>query len=111
MQTFSTITSAYLIQRITQAYETIVYVGLGLFRDVADAIVVFRNGAFPGDHRHAEVLVDADAEVCRMGYGEIEAIEQLLENGVLVRQVDGLRIGVLIIDELAWVFSPTPLVP
>ena len=79
MQTFTTITNAYLLQRIAQAYETVVYAGPGLFRDVAEAIVAFRHGAFPGEHRHAEVLVDADAEVCRMGYGEIEAIEQLLE--------------------------------
>ena len=110
MKTFATITNAYLLQRIAQAYETVVYAGPGLFRDVADAIVDFRNGTFASEHRHAEVLVDADAEVCRMGYGEIEAVEHLLENRIPVRQVDGLRIGVLIIDGLAWVFSPTPQV-
>lgn len=55
------------------------------------------------------VIVDCDEEVFRLGYGEIEAVTLLRDAGCSVRQSAGLRIGVLICDDLAWVFSPTAL--
>lgn len=55
------------------------------------------------------VVVDCDEEVYRLGYGDIEAVHALREAGVNVRQSSGLRIGLLIVDDCAWVFTPTAL--
>ena len=54
--------------------------------------------------------MDSDPEVCRLGYGDIEAIDLLISSGVDVRKTKGLRIGVISIDNIAWIFSPATLV-
>ena len=53
--------------------------------------------------------MDCDEEVFRLGYGDIKALESLREAECAVRQCSGLRIGVLVCDEQAWVFGPTAL--
>ena len=59
------------------------------------------------------VLVDSDPDVCRMGYGEAQSIQLLHETaadlGVCVCTRPGIRIGLFISDELALIFSPSPL--
>lgn len=57
-------------------------------------------------------IVDVNPEVYRMGYGEFEALQVLEEaaantGGTLNRQ-DGVRIGLVIVDDTTVVFSPTP---
>lgn len=55
------------------------------------------------------VVLDCDEEVFRLGYGDVEAVQLLKESGVDVRQCPGLRIGLLVVDERAWAFTPTAL--
>lgn len=55
------------------------------------------------------VITDCDEEVFRLGYGDVAALKSLRQAGVDVRQSSGLRIGVLVCDDLAWVFAPTAL--
>ncbi len=55
------------------------------------------------------VITDCDEEVFRLGYGDIAAIQALRDSGVQVRQSTGLRVGILICDDRAWVFAPTAL--
>jgi len=55
------------------------------------------------------VVMDCDENVFRLGYGDIQAVKSLRDGGCVVRQSSGLRVGVLVCDELAWVFSPTAL--
>lgn len=54
------------------------------------------------------VIVDVDPEVFRLGFGDFSGFSALFEGGVDIQRAIRLRIGVLIIDDLAWVFSPTP---
>jgi hypothetical protein len=56
-----------------------------------------------------EVVVDSDPDVFRFGYGEFSGIELLTLKGISLRKAAGLRIGLLIVDDRAWVFSPSPL--
>lgn len=72
----------------------------------ADAIIRALNRL---NHRAVTVIVDCDEEVFRLGYGEIEAIKRIRESGCDIRQCAGLRLGVLVCDERAWVFAPTAL--
>lgn len=55
------------------------------------------------------VIMDCAEEVFRLGYGDIEALKGLRKAGCVVRQCSGLRVGVLVCDEQAWVFTPTAL--
>jgi hypothetical protein len=59
------------------------------------------------------VILDVDPEVCRMGYGEIEAIQHLdriaASLDAMVNHHAGLRIGVVIADDETLIFAPTPL--
>ncbi|HWP40213.1 MAG TPA: hypothetical protein VNL70_04760, partial [Tepidisphaeraceae bacterium] len=55
------------------------------------------------------VVLDCDDEVFRLGYGDIEAVQLLKASGVDVRQCPGLRVGLLVVDDRAWAFTPTAL--
>lgn len=60
-----------------------------------------------------DVIIDLDPEVCRLGYGDLNAVRLLYETsksvGVTLRHQPGLRIGMLVVDDITLVFSPTPL--
>ena len=66
----------------------------------------------PTDSIH--IVLDVDAEVCRLGYGDKDfkgmGILQAaaLCRGLTVNHHPGIRIGLLIADDLTLVYSPTP---
>jgi hypothetical protein len=55
------------------------------------------------------VVLDCDEEVFRLGYGDIDALNILREAGCRVRHAAGLRVGVLVCDDRAWIYAPTAL--
>lgn len=55
------------------------------------------------------IVVDCDEEVFRLGYGDIRTFQLLRDAGCVVQQSAGLRIGVLVCDDRAWIFAPTAL--
>ena len=60
-----------------------------------------------------QIILDADPEICRLGYGTVEALQLLHETasrlgGSLLHR-PGIRICLLITDDITLVFSPTPL--
>jgi hypothetical protein len=59
------------------------------------------------------IMIDADPETCRMGYGCIEALQLLRaaaeKIGGAIHHRPGIRIGLLIADDTIVAFSPTPL--
>lgn len=62
---------------------------------------------------NVNIILDVDAEIFRLGYGEIEALTMLetkaREKGTIISHQPGVRIGLLIADEEVIVFTPTPL--
>ena len=62
---------------------------------------------------HVSIILDVDPDVCRLGYGTIEGLNILIqaaaEARTLVCHQPGVRIGLLICDDLTFIFSPTPL--
>src|SRR5436309_1632414 len=81
---------------VRRARRSLVVLAPGLTKAVAEAVAERWRILGPDA---VSVILDVDAEVCRLGYGEIEAL-QLLERtasclgGVLQRQ-PGIRIGLL----------------
>ncbi len=106
MNTLWMLTNETMCERIESAKNRVIYVAPGLCMDVAKALVGFVKNNGPGK---LAIILDESPHICRLGYGEIKAVEILLENGVAIRKCSGLRAGIFIVDEDAWFFSPTPL--
>ena len=110
MKTFCSVDDAALIGLIASAKKRIVFVAPGLTLAVAKVL----------GHRFHEldgalditVVLDADEDVCRIGYGEVAALQELhklaQEHGFWLKSQPGLRVGVLLADEQTLVWSPTP---
>ena len=114
METLTTITTARICELIAAAERRVVYAAPGIFLNTAHAIQNFflRHSQASLDEQNCfEIIIDSDPEVCRLGYGNFEALKLLTETlGLPVRKAEGLRIGVLIVDDAAWIYSPTPQV-
>jgi hypothetical protein len=99
-----------LVQLVGSAARRLVVVAPAVSMPVANAIcerwtVLGSDGV--------SVVLDADPEVYRLGYGEPEALTLLVNSaqarGVTVRRQPGVRIGLVIADDETLVYSPTPL--
>jgi hypothetical protein len=103
------ITEELLIQAIGRAASRIVLVAPAVWPPIADALAAswHRLGG-----ENVSVILDVDAEVCRLGYGSIDGLNILQEAastlGQAIGHEPGVRICVLIADAQTFVFSPTP---
>jgi hypothetical protein len=92
------------------AKRRIVFIAPGLSENVARALAQTWRELGPAG---VEVVLDLDPEVCRLGYGEFEAVQILhliaSDLGTNVKHQSGLRIGLLVTEESTVFFSPTPL--
>jgi hypothetical protein len=95
---------------ISAAAERLIIVAPGLPRAVASALAVRIEA--DGGPAELSVTLDVDPEVCRLGYGDIEALE-LLRPALASRTRNlqtqkGIRIGLVVADSDVLVYSPTP---
>lgn len=109
-QAFCVIDDARLVEMISASTEQVAYVAPGVSEEVAVALVDAVRRLPEG---RVSLVLDADPEICRMGYGTAGGLRRLRDeakaNGVLVGSQTGLRIGVLVSDSRLVVYSPTPL--
>lgn len=109
MSTIQAITDTMIISALNQAKQRVVVIAPGVWTPLAQAIADawFRLGP-----ENVTVVLDVDPEICRIGYGSIEALKTLQktaqEIGESLATEPGIRICVFIIDDLTFVFSPTP---
>lgn len=109
MNTFCAVNDEFLAQLIGGARQRIVYIAPGLHLPVAKAIARRFNEL---GHLDVTLVLDASEDVCRIGFGEIAALE-LLHNlsgqaGFYIRNQPGLRVGALIVDDQTVIWAPTP---
>lgn len=109
--TFQSVTDEMLAEMIGRARQRLVFVAPGVRMKVAEALVAAAE-RLRGTEGVVYIL-DTDAEVCRLGYGEIEALKRLRDvpgmNGGILNAQPGVRIGLVIADEDTLFYSPTPL--
>lgn len=95
---------------ISTATDRLVIVAPGLSREVASALADRINK--DGGPRLLAVILDVDPEVCRLGYGDVEAFDLLrpaLElRGLALQTQKGVRVGLVVADSEVLVYSPTP---
>ncbi|MDM7942578.1 MAG: hypothetical protein QUV35_08110 [Hydrogenophaga sp.] len=108
MKTFCAVDDAALIQLLGQARRRIVFIAPGLNLPVAHALGQRFDEI---DDLDVTVVLDPDEDVCRIGYGEVAALQHLhalaQRQGFWLKSQPGLRVGVLLADEQTLVWSPT----
>ena len=106
-RTFTTATDDSLIELIEETKDRLVVIAPGLTTPVARALAA-RMKELPD--LSLTVILDADAEVYRMGYGDVEALEIIREASLNemfdLREQPGVRIGVVISDDRTMVYAP-----
>lgn len=109
MSTFQEVNDASLIELIGRARQRIVFVAPGVHQPVAEAL---GKRLAEIDQLQVTVVIDPDEDVCRIGYGDTKGLELLStyanrQSFALMAQ-PGLRVGVLLADDVTLVWSPTP---
>jgi hypothetical protein len=109
MNSLRNITESDVVAAIDAATNRVVFLAPGLSTPLAEALARAWNRLNPDD---VSVIIDTDPEVCRMGYGTIEALKiaqkTASERGQLIAHQPGIRLCVLISDQDTLIFSPTP---
>ena len=105
IKTFSFINNQKLCAIIESASQYIIYAAPSIAESVAQSLCKFAES---NENAVLRVIVDADAEAFRLGFGEQAGLALLANKHIDTRRAEGLRIAVLIADENAWVYSPTP---
>lgn len=98
-----------LISLINSAQRRIAFLGPGISEPVVNAI---KEKWQQLGKENVMIVLDLDPEVFRLGYGEFKAFQHLQDFaqsfGANIRQQNGIRIGILIIDDSALIYAPTP---
>lgn len=105
-RTFIALPAKRIVEEINQAVGFVAYVAPGISREVAESLISASKRQVG-----VEVILDANAEVCRMGYGTFDGLNLLNEyKKLVIRNSTGLRIGLLVCDSKSWIFTPTALI-
>ena len=82
-----------------------IFVAPGVSQAIARALVDAHNRS-----PSVTVILDADEEVCRIGYGDVNGFEHLTQHSreIELRKHSGLRLGLLMADKVVTIWSPTP---
>jgi hypothetical protein len=103
--TFTFLSNDRIVELLRTATKRIIYAAPNLSDKIANQLLFF---SVIDEEVSLRIIIDADAESFRLGFGEFEGLKTLADAKIDVRNAPGLRIGVLVIDTRAWVFSPTP---
>lgn len=107
-QSFVVATDAVIASMIAQASRRLVLMAPALSTVVADAAAEAIERLGPGQ---VTLILDESPAVYRLGYGALEALTQLhaaaTRTGLAVRSQPGLRLGLVIADDVTLVYAPT----
>lgn len=110
MSTFLAVNDELLISQINQAKERVIYIAPGVSKTVARSLCLVLDNLH---QLNVTVILDPSDEVCRIGYGEFEGLEELHNHSkskhFALRSQIGIRTGILIVDDQVLVWTPTPL--
>lgn len=86
---------------IRTARSRAVYAAPGVTDTVAGALIDIRRRL---DRNRVRVVLDGSANALRLGYGQTDPMPMLLEHDVDVRVEPGLRMSLLVVDDVAVIF-------
>ncbi len=106
----TTVDDVYLCQIIQSVKRRLVYMTPGMSDQVAEAVCRKWNELPP---EAINIILDVDPEVCRMGFGTIDALKKLHDHakkvGSAIHEQAGVRIALVIADDVTLFFAPIPL--
>ena len=102
---FCRATDNLLTKQIRSAKSRIIFLAPGVSHCVAKELVNAHENT-----RTVTAIIDAEEEVCRIGYGDVDGFKHLTHHGrkIGLRKHSGVRLGLLIADRSVTVWSPTP---
>lgn len=103
---FCHLSSTRIAEMIRNAEHSVCYAGPGIQAKPAESMIKVVEKLGP---EMLTVCVDFDERVMRMGYGVIDAVKRLREAGVTVNHAPGLRSALVTVDDVGYIFTPTPL--
>ena len=107
LHTFAVASDEALVKMIKSAQKRLVVIAPALTKPVADAISQRLDDLGKID---VTVILDSDPEVYRLGFGDKEALEIVRSASAKqyfdLREQPGVRIGVVISDEMTIIYSP-----
>lgn len=105
--TFTSASDDQITALVSQAKRRLVMIAPALSAKAAQAIAA-RMEDLPA--LSLSIIIDADPEVYRMGYGEVEALEIIrsaaAKASFRLREQPGVRIGVIVSDDATLIYSP-----
>jgi hypothetical protein len=108
MPMFHAVTDESLVTHIQGARRRIAYLAPGVTRRVAEALVA----AYESKSASVTVILDDNEDAYRIGFGDPEGLARLhrfaSDRGITLRRQAGLRLGVLVADDVVTIWSPTP---
>jgi hypothetical protein len=105
-QLFICLSSSDIASQILAAKVSVCYAAPGIHSGPANAMAVLAKRDGP---ELISVCLDFDEQTMRMGFGDIEAVKTLREAGIIVGSAPGLRTGLLTIDDVGYIYTPTAL--
>lgn len=106
-RTFAVASDEALVRLISSARRRLVVVAPALTQATADALSLRSNDL---ENLDVTVILDSDPEVYRLGFGDYTALETIraasAKNLFDLREQAGVRIGVVIADDITMVYSP-----
>lgn len=103
---FYSLSQDRLANLVNQAQHAVCYAAPGIQLALAHALV--KTSERLGKEM-LTVHLDFDERVMRMGYGDIQAVNLLLDNDIAVQNSPGLRTALVVVDNEGYVFTPTAL--
>ena len=106
MSVFLNVKPIDIAEAIRSANSKVIYVSPGIDEVIASALIDAAQNIGNGN---VTVLLDVSENVLQYGYGNIDGIILLKENGISIKEANGIRICALVYDTEGLIFSPTPL--
>lgn len=92
--------------KIRTAKQRVLYAAPGLDSLIASALISANKKL---GRNQVSVVVDPDPMICRLGYGTIDDLQMLHEQGVHIAKENNLRLSFLISDNEGYVFTKPAL--
>lgn len=103
---FYNVNSKLISELIKDATKRIVYISPGINKEILGEILKVKDKI---GNDNICIVIDANSNVLRFGYGDEESVSFFEENKSLIKTEKGLRIGFICTDNDGYVFTPTPL--
>ncbi|NCD35388.1 MAG: hypothetical protein EOL87_18530 [Spartobacteria bacterium] len=103
---FSLLASKDIASFIKTAKHSVCYVAPGIQEEPAQVLSQLVAKIGP---EMVTVCLDFNERTLRMGYGSLQAVEELRGAGIAVRSAPGMRTAFIIVDREGYMFTPTAL--